>query len=169
MLEDLQVNIIGVLERRVEQAVELINQMKSERNSLQEEISRLQGVIQQKDNNIQELDSRNQELLQIKIDFEKLKEQQRAEKQSIEQEKSELRQRVESVISILDNLPLSSSPKLDVSQVEAYPETSPAQATTSNQISLPADKFPTPTSNQVKSPSPTPLGSIQPPSNKSPS
>ena len=30
MLEDLQVNIIGVLERRVEQAVELINQMKSE-------------------------------------------------------------------------------------------------------------------------------------------
>ncbi|MBP97303.1 hypothetical protein CMK18_15220 [Candidatus Poribacteria bacterium] len=169
MLEDLQVNIIGVLERRVEQAVELINQMKSERNSLQEEISHLQGVIQQKDNNIQELDSRNQELLQIQIDFEKLKEQQRAEKQSIEQEKSELRQRVESVISILDNLPLSSSPKLDVSQVGVHPETSPAQATVSNQISLPADKFSTPTSNQVKSPSPMPLGSIQPSSNKSPS
>ena len=87
----------------------------------------------------------------------------------LKQEKSELRQRVESVISILDNLPLSSSPKLDVSQVGAHPETSPAQATTSNQISLPADKFPTPTSNQVKSRPPTPLGSIQPPSNKSPS
>ena len=159
MLEDLQVNIIGVLERRVEQAVELINQMKSERNSLQEEISRLQGVIQQKDNNIQELDNRNQELLQIKTDFDKLEEQQRTEKQSREQEKSELRQRVESVISILDSLPLGTSPNLDVSQVGAHPETSPVQATTSNQISLPADKFPTP----------TPLGSIQPPSNKSPS
>lgn len=168
MLEDLQVNIIGVLERRVGQAVELINQMKDERNSLQKEIVQLQEEIQQRDNSIRDLETRNQELLQTETNLKKLKEQQKEQTQSVEKEKDELRQRVESVIAILDSLPLGPPPIAGLPPTESSPASEPIQKK-SNQISLPADKNPLP-GNQAEppSPQPQPFDSIKPATHPTP-
>ena len=119
MLEDLQVNIIGLLEQRVEQAVALINQLKQERTALENQIDQLQKELQQRDETIRDLENRNNQLMQMESSFQNLQEQYKQQKQAVEEEKIEIRKRVESVIAVLDGLPLQ-SPQPASTQVKDF-------------------------------------------------
>ena len=119
MLEDLQVNIIGLLEQRVEQAVALINQLKQERTALENQIDQLQKELQQRNETIRDLEGRHSQLMQVESSFQNLQEQHKQQKQAVEAEKIEIRKRVESVIAVLDGLPLQ-SPQPSSTQVKDF-------------------------------------------------
>ena len=119
MLEDLQVNIIGLLEQRVEQAVALINQLKQERTALENQIDQLQKELQQRNETIRDLEGRHSQLMQVESSFQNLQDQHKQQKQAVEAEKIEIRKRVESVIAVLDGLPLQ-SPQPASTQVKDF-------------------------------------------------
>ena len=119
MLEDLQVNIIGLLEQRVEQAVALINQLKQERTALENQIDQLQKELQQRNETVRDLEGRHSQLMQVESSFQNLQEQHKQQKQAVEEEKIEIRKRVESVIAVLDGLPLQ-SPQPASTQVKDF-------------------------------------------------
>ena len=70
------------------------------------EIDQLQKELQQRNETIRNLEDRNSQLMQVESSFQNLQGQHKQQKQAAEEEKIEIRKRVESVIAVLDGLPL---------------------------------------------------------------
>merc|ERR1711964_839832 len=79
---------------------------KQERTALENQIDQLEKELQQRNETIRNLEDRNSQLMQVESSFQNLQGQHKQQKQAAEEEKIEIRKRVESVIAVLDGLPL---------------------------------------------------------------
>ena len=113
MLEDLRETVLTDLEQRVERAVGLIDQLKQDKLTLESQIRELQEQIQVKDEYIESLEKRNAELQYAESELAAIRAQQEQEREDVDLEKAELRDRLEGVMKLLNGAEdsLESSPE----------------------------------------------------------
>ena len=104
MLEELRDNVLSLLEERVELAINTIQSLREDKLSLESQISQLQGELQQKEEWIQDLENRNQELLHVESDLKQLQEARDQERDEIDREKTEIRERIEGLMTMLNGV-----------------------------------------------------------------
>ena len=104
MLEELRDNVLSLLEERVELAINTIQSLREDKLSLESQISQLQGELQQKEEWIHDLENRNQELLHVESDLKQLQEARDQERDEIDREKTEIRERIEGLMTMLNGV-----------------------------------------------------------------
>ena len=102
MLEELRETVLTDLEQRVERAIDLIEQLKQDKLTLESQISELHEQIQQKDAQIESLETRNAELQYAESELATLRVEREQEREDIDLEKAELRNRIEGVMKLLN-------------------------------------------------------------------
>ena len=102
MLEELRETVLTDLEKRVERAIDMIEQLRQDKFTLESQISELHEQIQQKDAQIESLENRNAELQYAESELETLRVQREQEREGIDSEKMELRDRIEGVMKLLN-------------------------------------------------------------------
>ncbi len=91
MSESFEQSIVSLLEEHVELAISTVQELRAEKLELEAEIARLNSDVLQRDTKIQELETRNSEL-EEELDLERL---------ATTQERSEVRERLEGLMSVL--------------------------------------------------------------------
>ena len=119
MLEDLRETVLTDLEQRVARAIGLIDQLKQDKLTLESQIRELQEQIQVKDEYIESLEKRNAELQYAESELAAIRAQQEQEREDVDLEKAELRDRLEGVMRLLNGADDS---------LESSPEQPPAAA-----------------------------------------
>ncbi len=104
MLEELRDNVLSLLEERVERAINTIQSLREDKLSLESQISQLRDELQQKEEWIQDLENRNQELLHVESDLKQLHEERAQERDEIDREKTEIRERIEGLMTMLNGV-----------------------------------------------------------------
>lgn len=92
MSESFEQSIVSLLEDHVELAISTVQKLRAEKLELEAEIARLNNDVLQRDTKIQELETRNSEL-EEELDLERL---------ATSQERSEVRERLEGLMAVLD-------------------------------------------------------------------
>ena len=104
MLEELRENVLGLLEERVERAIQLINRLRQEKNELTSQVSELRDELNLRDARIQDIETQNVELRRSEAELKELKEKQELERQEVDREKAEIRERLEGVMTLLNGV-----------------------------------------------------------------
>lgn len=91
MSESFEQSIVSLLEEHVELAISTVQQLRTEKLELEAEVARLNSVVLQRDTKIQELETHNSEL-EEELNLERL---------STSQERSEVKERLEGLMSVL--------------------------------------------------------------------
>ena len=92
MPESFEQSIVSLLEDHVELAISTVQKLRAEKLELEADIARLNNDVLQRDTKIQELETRNSEL-EEELDLERL---------ATSQERSEVRERLEGLMAVLD-------------------------------------------------------------------
>ena len=92
MPESFEQSIVSLLEDHVELAISTVQKLRAEKLELEADIARLNNDVLQRDTKIQELETRNSEL-EEELDLERL---------ATSQERSEVRERLEDLMAVLD-------------------------------------------------------------------
>ena len=105
MLEEQQGNdMLGLLEDRIEQSINLIHRLRQDKSALEEEVDRLQDEIRQRDLKVQEIEAQNDSLKDTEAELYQLKVKQTETQEETEREKKELRSRLEGIMELLDGV-----------------------------------------------------------------
>ena len=105
MLEEQQGNdMLGLLEDRIEQSINLIHRLRQDKSALAEEVDRLQDEIRQRDLKVQEIEAQNDSLKDTEAELYQLKVKQTETQEETEREKKELRSRLEGIMELLDGV-----------------------------------------------------------------
>ena len=105
MLEEQQGNdMLGLLEDRIEQSINLIHRLRQDKSALEEEVGRLQDEIRQRDLKVQEIEAQNNSLKDTEAELYQLKVKQTEAQEETEREKKELRSRLEGIMELLDGV-----------------------------------------------------------------
>ena len=105
MLEEQQGNdMLGLLEDRIEQSINLIHRLRQDKSALEEEVDRLQDEIRQRDLKVQEIEAQNDSLKDTEAELYQLRIKQTEEQEETEREKKELRSRLEGIMELLDGV-----------------------------------------------------------------
>ena len=105
MLEEQQGNdMLGLLEDRIEQSINLIHRLRQDKSALEEEVGRLQDEIRQRDLKVQEIEAQNDSLKDTEAELYQLKVKQTETQEETEREKKELRSRLEGIMELLDGV-----------------------------------------------------------------
>ena len=104
MLEDLRENLLTLLEERVEGAIAAINRLREEKLALESENNQLRNDLDQRDVQIQNLEQRNAELNHFEAELQALQNEREQERLEIDQEKAEVRERLEGLMTMLNNV-----------------------------------------------------------------
>ena len=105
MLEEQQGNdMLGLLEDRIEQSINLIHRLRQDKSVLEEEVDRLQDEIRQRDLKVQEIEAQNDSLKETESELYQLKVKQTEAQEETEREKKELRSRLEGIMELLDGV-----------------------------------------------------------------
>lgn len=123
MLEDLRENVLTLLEERVERAIEAINGLREEKLALESENNQLRNELDQREVQIQNLEQRNAELNHFEAEIIALRNEREQERLEIDQEKSEVRERLEGLMTMLNNVE-SRSERQAAEQPSAFDYTS---------------------------------------------
>ena len=91
MSESFEQNIVSLLEDHVELAISTVQKLRAEKLELEAEIARLNNDVLQRDANIQDLETRNSDLDE-ELNLERL---------ATTQERSEIRERLEGLMTVL--------------------------------------------------------------------
>lgn len=126
MSESFEQSIVSLLEEHVELAISTVQHLRAEKLELEAEIARLNSDVLQRDTKIQALETRNSEL-EDELDLERL---------ATTQERSEVRERLEGLMSVLAASNETEEPDIGdeidfTAQDDASDETSPASVTDS--------------------------------------
>ena len=92
MSESFEQSIVSLLEDHVELAISTVQKLRAEKLELEAEIARLNNDVLQRDAKIQELETHNSELAE-ELNLEKL---------ATTQERSEIRERLEGLMAVLE-------------------------------------------------------------------
>ena len=103
MLEDLRENVLTLLEKRVERAIETINRLRAEKLAFESENNQLRNELDQRDVQIQNLEQRNAELNHFEADIAMLRNEREQERLEVDQEKAEVRERLEGLMTMLSD------------------------------------------------------------------
>jgi peptidoglycan hydrolase CwlO-like protein len=105
VLEEQQGNdMLGLLEDRIEQSINLIHRLRQDKSALEEEVDRLQDEIRQRDLKVQEIEAQNDSLKDTEAELYQLKVKQTETQEETEREKKELRSRLEGIMELLDGV-----------------------------------------------------------------
>ena len=104
MLEDLRENVLTLLEERVERAIETINRLREERSAFESENNQLRNELDQREVQIQNLEQRNAELNHLEAEIAALQNAREQERVEVDQEKAEIRERLEGLMTMLNNV-----------------------------------------------------------------
>jgi len=105
VLEEQQGNdMLGLLEDRIEQSINLIHRLRQDKSVLEEEVDRLQDEIRQRDLKVQEIEAQNDSLKDTEAELYQLKVKQTEAQEETEREKKELRSRLEGIMELLDGV-----------------------------------------------------------------
>ena len=105
MLEGQQENdMLGLLEDRIEQSINLVHRLRQDKSVLEEEVDRLQDEIRQRDLKVQEIEAQNDSLKDTEAELYQLKVKQTETQEETEREKKELRSRLEGIMELLDGV-----------------------------------------------------------------
>lgn len=122
MPESFEQSIVSLLEDHVELAISTVQKLRAEKLELEADIARLNNDVLQRDTKIQELETRNSEL-EEELDLERL---------ATSQERSEVRERLEGLMAVLDpsevatadtGVEIDFTPQDDESDEASSPET----------------------------------------------
>ncbi len=91
MSESFEQSIVSLLEEHVELAISTVQELRAEKLELEAEVARLNSDVLQRDTKIQELETRNSEL-EEELELERL---------AATQERSEVKERLEGLMSVL--------------------------------------------------------------------
>ena len=126
MLEEQQGNdMLGLLEDRIEQSINLIHRLRQDKSVLEEEVDRLQDEIRQRDLKVQEIEAQNDSLKDTEAELYQLKVKQTETQEETEREKRELRSRLEGIMELLDGV--NSEDTLEDTLEDAPEDTPPDQ------------------------------------------
>ena len=126
MLEEQQGNdMLGLLEDRIEQSINLIHRLRQDKSALEEEVDRLQDEIRQRDLKVQEIEAQNDSLKDTEAELYQLKVKQTETQEETEPEKKELRSRLEGIMELLDGV--NSEDTLEDTLEDAPEDTPPDQ------------------------------------------
>ena len=126
MLEGQQENdMLGLLEDRIEQSINLIHRLRQDKSALEEEVDRLQDEIRQRDLKVQEIEAQNDSLKDTEAELYQLKVKQTETQEETEREKKELRSRLEGIMELLDGV--NSEDTLEDTLEDAPEDTPPDQ------------------------------------------
>ncbi len=126
MLEEQQGNdMLGLLEDRIEQSINLIHRLRQDKSALEEEVDRLQDEIRQRDLKVQEIEAQNDSLKDTEAELYQLKVKQTETQEETEREKKELRSRLEGIMELLDGV--NSEDTLEDTLEDAPEDTPPDQ------------------------------------------
>ncbi len=126
MLEEQQGNdMLGLLEDRIEQSINLIHRLRQDKSALAEEVDRLQDEIRQRDLKVQEIEAQNDSLKDTEAELYQLKVKQTETQEETEREKKELRSRLEGIMELLDGV--NSEDTLEDTLEDAPEDTPPDQ------------------------------------------
>ena len=126
MLEEQQGNdMLGLLEDRIEQSINLIHRLRQDKSALAEEVDRLQDEIRQRDLKVQEIEAQNDSLKDTEAELYQLKVKQTETQEETEREKRELRSRLEGIMELLDGV--NSEDTLEDTLEDAPEDTPPDQ------------------------------------------
>ena len=104
MLEDLRENVLTLLEERVKRAIETINRLREERSAFESENNQLRNELDQRDVQIQNLEQRNAELNHLEAEIIAFRNEREQERLEVDQEKAEIRERLEGLMTMLNNV-----------------------------------------------------------------
>lgn len=104
MLEDLRENVLTLLEERVERAIETINRLRAEKLALESENNQLRNELDHRDVQVQNLEQRNTELNHFEAEITALRNERDQERLDVEAEKAEVRERLEGLMTMLNNV-----------------------------------------------------------------
>ena len=111
MLEEQQGNdMLGLLEDRIEQSINLIHRLRQDKSVLEEEVDRLQDEIRQRDLKVQEIEAQNDSLKDTEAELYQLKVKQTETQEETEREKKELRSRLKGIMELLDEVNSEDTP-----------------------------------------------------------
>ena len=102
MLEDLRERVLVHLEERVERAIDLIHRLREDKSGLNAEIRRLHDVIRERDETIQVFEAQKDELTRVQSELQALQGKREQELQEVDREKTEIRERLEGLMSLLN-------------------------------------------------------------------
>lgn len=126
MLEEQQGNdMLGLLEDRIEQSINLIHRLRQDKSALEEKVDRLQDEIRQRDLKVQEIEAQNDSLKDTEAELYQLKVKQTETQEETEREKKELRSRLEGIMELLDGV--NSEDTLEDTLEDAPEDTPPDQ------------------------------------------
>ena len=126
MLEEQQGNdMLGLLEDRIEQSINLIHRLRQDKSALEEEVDRLQDEIRQRDLKVQEIEAQNDSLKDTEAELYQLKVKQTETQEETAREKKELRSRLEGIMELLDGV--NSEDTLEDTLEDAPEDTPPDQ------------------------------------------
>ena len=126
MLEGQQENdMLGLLEDRIEQSINLVHRLRQDKSVLEEEVDRLQDEIRQRDLKVQEIEAQNDSLKDTEAELYQLKVKQTETQEETEREKKELRSRLEGIMELLDGV--NSEDTLEDTLEDAPEDTPPDQ------------------------------------------
>jgi peptidoglycan hydrolase CwlO-like protein len=126
VLEEQQGNdMLGLLEDRIEQSINLIHRLRQDKSALEEEVDRLQDEIRQRDLKVQEIEAQNDSLKDTEAELYQLKVKQTETQEETEREKKELRSRLEGIMELLDGV--NSEDTLEDTLEDAPEDTPPDQ------------------------------------------
>lgn len=104
MLEDLRENVLTLLEERVERAIETIKRLREEKLAFESENNQLRNELDQRDVQIQNLEQRNAELNHFESEIMVLQNEREQERLEVDKEKTEIRERLEGLMTMLNNV-----------------------------------------------------------------
>ncbi len=104
MLEDLRENVLTLLEERVERAIDTITRLREEKLAFEAENNQLRNELDQRDVQIQNLEQRNAELNHLEADIAVLRNEREQERLEVDKEKAEVRERLEGLMTMLNNV-----------------------------------------------------------------
>ena len=111
MFEGQQENdMLGLLEDRIEQSINLVHRLRQDKSVLEEEVGRLQDEIRQRDLRVQEVEAQNESLKNTEAELYQLRIKQTEEQEETEREKKELRSRLKGIMELLDEVNSEDTP-----------------------------------------------------------
>ncbi len=119
MLEDLRENVLTLLEERVERAIETIHRLREEKLALESQNNQLRDELDQREVQIQNLEQRNAELNHFESEILVLQNEREQERLAVDQEKAEVREHLEGLMTMLNNVE-NRSERQEVEQLSAF-------------------------------------------------
>jgi len=118
MAAEIKQDILSILETRVRQTIDLIDQLRKDKEELESQVEQLQDEVTTLNATIEELQQQNTELRHYREEIEIVKQQQEEERKQFEQERAEVRVRAEAIIRLLNNVDAGTDSDADVVENE---------------------------------------------------